>query len=667
MLIKKIILNNFRQYIGEQEIEFSTDKVKNVTVLVGINTSGKTTFIRAFEWILYGVNGFGEGENKTREEREKEKILLNSNVADNLSFGESAEVTGTLVIEHGGKQYEIVRTEKYTSTGNELRFSGKSASIYYLQPDGQTKTKIESDFEDNIERILPKALSSYFFFGGERLGSIASQNDIEASVKGLMGLDILFNARDHLKKVISIFKKNIDLGGNQDAKRLQDLIDGKNSELDELKKSFDEASDQLSYYQSNKEKYAAMLRGNEETKEKQKRREQLVTIIKDLHTKIDEDKKDLVNAFSRNSFAFFSLPLLKNAIEMLNEASDQTESVPEMTADSIDYILKRGMCICGTCISPGSAAEKNLLTERKKQPPESIGSVVRNYREQAATIINSNDEYYNRIEKALKNLRGDQRDLGFREDEKNKLDEVLRGAKDTSSLEEDYQNSLKRVREFQEKKDRLSERIGSAKNDIQNYEAALDKQVAASKENARVQAKIDYTQAVYDWVDKAYKERESTVRTKLEEKVNNNFARIYHGHRTISIDEKYRVKYIDVTTEESEGLKAVKSFAFISGLVDLAKEALTSDTSKEADIGPQYFPLVMDAPFSNVDELHIANISKVIPESAEQVIIAVMQKDWEPASKIMNPYVGKSYYIEKAKKPDGKDDDTITKIKRREI
>ena len=45
MLIRKIELDNFRQFIGHQEIEFSTDKLHNVTVLIGKNTSGKTTLI----------------------------------------------------------------------------------------------------------------------------------------------------------------------------------------------------------------------------------------------------------------------------------------------------------------------------------------------------------------------------------------------------------------------------------------------------------------------------------------------------------------------------------------------------------------------------------------------------------------------------------------------
>ena len=80
-------------------------------------------------------------------------------------------------------------------------------------------------------------------------------------------------------------------------------------------------------------------------------------------------------------------------------------------------------------------------------------------------------------------------------------------------------------------------------------------------------------------------------------------------------------------------------------------------------MGPQFYPLVMDAPFSNVDETHIRNISQILPASAEQVIIAVMQKDWEPASDIMAPVVGKSYRIKKQLDQDGKEIDTISYIR----
>ena len=55
MLIKSIILNDFRQFKGTQKLEFSTDADKNVTVLLGDNTFGKTTILQAFNWCLYGV------------------------------------------------------------------------------------------------------------------------------------------------------------------------------------------------------------------------------------------------------------------------------------------------------------------------------------------------------------------------------------------------------------------------------------------------------------------------------------------------------------------------------------------------------------------------------------------------------------------------------------
>lgn len=651
MLIKKLILNNFRQYIGKQSIEFSTDPKRNVTVLIGVNTSGKTTLIRAFEWILYNKNEFDD------------KILLNKNVADSMQVGETQAVTGTILLEHNGRDYEITRKQVYTCTGSSVRPSVSIPTIMYVQPDGQTKTQIGSDFDTNIEGILPRALSNYFFFGGERVGSISSREDIESSVKGLMGLDVLYNAMAHLRTVINKLKKSIDYSGNQSATNTQEKLEAAQRKKRECEDELTTVTEQLDYYQAEKEKYAALLRANEETAAAQRRREQLDSVIQGLQSRIERDKKDLVAAFSRNGFVFFSLPVLREVVKMLNNASEETESVPEMTAASIDYILKRKVCICGTCISEGSAAERHLLAEKAKQPPESIGSLVRRYREQAMDYISSSEDYYTNIENKFATLRNDQRELGFRIDERNSLEESLKEAKDVSQLEKEYQNAERRLRDFDRQKNSLLESIGSCKRDIANYERSLEAYGKANQKNARIAMNIDYAQAVFDWVGEAYRVRESSVRSKLEEKVNSNFGNMYHGSRTITIDEKYRVKYIDVTTEESDGLKAVKSFAFVAGLVDLAKEALSSDKSKEADIGPQYYPLVMDAPFSNVDETHIRNISQILPASAEQVIIAVMQKDWQQAAEIMNPVVGKSYRIEKDRNADGKEIDTMTHIR----
>ena len=53
MLFKSLMLKNFRQFKGETNVEFACDSFKNVTVILGNNTFGKTTLLQAFNWCLY--------------------------------------------------------------------------------------------------------------------------------------------------------------------------------------------------------------------------------------------------------------------------------------------------------------------------------------------------------------------------------------------------------------------------------------------------------------------------------------------------------------------------------------------------------------------------------------------------------------------------------------
>lgn len=53
MKIRSIKLHNFMRYKGDNELFFSTDNEKNVTVVLGDNTFGKTTLAQGFRWALY--------------------------------------------------------------------------------------------------------------------------------------------------------------------------------------------------------------------------------------------------------------------------------------------------------------------------------------------------------------------------------------------------------------------------------------------------------------------------------------------------------------------------------------------------------------------------------------------------------------------------------------
>lgn len=89
----------------------------------------------------------------------------------------------------------------------------------------------------------------------------------------------------------------------------------------------------------------------------------------------------------------------------------------------------------------------------------------------------------------------------------------------------------------------------------------------------------------------------------------------------------------------------VKNFAFIAGLVDLAKDKALKVGENKLESEP--YPLILDAPFSNADEEHIKNISRELPMVAEQVIMFVMKKDWRYAETVILDRVNQMYTLEK--------------------
>lgn len=284
-----------------------------------------------------------------------------------------------------------------------------------------------------------------------------------------------------------------------------------------------------------------------------------------------------------------------------------------------------------------------------------------NYKNKAEGYLAGSESYCDGVSDKYKDYRETLRRIGqLQDDLKAASDQIIEDI-DAKIIEEKRAKASTNYQEALEDYNQINADIGSCDANIRNCESAIEKYAKSSSKNYRVARYIAYAEKVLEWLIQTYESKEVIVREQLQNRVNDNFARMYHGERSIIIDDKYRVKYSDVTTEESDGLKAVKSFAFIAALVSMAKDKILDDN--EMKLG-QVYPLVMDAPFSNVDEIHIDNICKILPKTANQVIMAIMQKDWEYAAKNLDQYVGISYIILKDRDDEGKEIDTSTHIKK---
>ena len=661
MIINRLELYNFRQYIGYQSVDFSTDTEKNVTVLIGINTSGKTTIVRAFEWCLYGKNGF------------EDPVLLNSEVRANMNVGDVQDTWVSVNFTHDNKEYTLRRLFKYVCSEHKVASDGtvevslnkkpeERLTLEYLQSDGQTKTPIDrSNITESMDRVLPRDLSDYFFFGGERISSIANRTDLSKAVRGLMRLDVLENARDHLGRVLKSFQGSIDTSGDANAQRAKDAIETYKIKLAQYEQDKANADQQMQYWNDKEKEYSAELAKSdvEQVRKAKAERDRLEKTIASEKQRLENAVKAMVDAFNTRPFVFFGMPALKKTMDVLESVKASTECVPGMDQDSIDYLLKRGYCICGTHLDPNTLPYQRVMEERRKLPPEQIGAVVMNYKNKTEGYMAGNENFLTNLESRYKDIRSIQRTLGFLQDDYDKQAGIIVDDTDAKAIEAKRKDAHAHYIEAKSDYDQATQSIGRCKENISNCEATISRYAKNSKKNERTYRMIAYSQDVYEWLNRTYQEKENTVRSQLQQRVNDNFSRMYHGERSIIIDDKYRVRYSDIKTEESDGLKAVKSFAFIASLVSMAKDKILDD--QEMQLG-QVYPLVMDAPFSNVDEIHIDNICKFIPQTANQVIMAVMQKDWGYAANDLAPFVGKSYVIAKDIDAEGHEIDTSTHI-----
>ena len=106
MLLESIALQNFRQFRNES-IDFARgEDGKNVTIILGENGTGKTTFAQAFFWCMYGETEFSD------------KVILNKVVAATMRPGQEEKVCVRLSLRHGQVGYTLIREQTYRKDYN---------------------------------------------------------------------------------------------------------------------------------------------------------------------------------------------------------------------------------------------------------------------------------------------------------------------------------------------------------------------------------------------------------------------------------------------------------------------------------------------------------------------------------------------------------------------
>ena len=162
MRYRRLRLSNWIPFYGLQEVRFSTDREKPVTLIFGINGGGKTSLIAGMYWCLYGTTEIDpDGSNEPKD-------LLNHRAADEITVGNPGSVWVELEFSLGNSEdhrYIVKREITATRLENRSLQWGKSVTLTESQGD----QSFEHHSDSKVRNVLRKDLAKYFFHVGEEI------------------------------------------------------------------------------------------------------------------------------------------------------------------------------------------------------------------------------------------------------------------------------------------------------------------------------------------------------------------------------------------------------------------------------------------------------------------------------------------------------------------
>ncbi len=657
MRFESIALHNFMRYKGENRIEFSCEERKNVTVILGDNTVGKTTVAQAFRWCLYGAVLTERGK------RQEDYQLLNSDTLELMNADSRAKVWVELVAIDEEKRYAIRREIVYTRAFPSLmaeefqkKLTMHISDICSSQPLVEVE---ERKVDELINELFPRNLSHYFLFDGERWSDIAIngvRENIKDSVHILTGLSAYQAAMKHLKdmgsySVISKFKKKITGSGN--------LYDSLASECQKCERAIQSCQKEIrnievniSNYKKKCQEVQEYLEANRNTEALQKQYRDLGTLKKAQEERCASEHRMLVNEFSDKAYMAFAGPMVQAAMELVKAVAGERRDIPHMRQATIDYIMKGGRCICGAKLSPGTKEWERLLEQKNYLPPADIGSLLGEFERTAFRWKNRVEDFPEEAQEMASQIDG-----CVKEYEETCNEYVMLGQRLDAHIDfAEHRNRLRRyqvgIQELGSQKGQMQGKAQSYQRQKQHLEEEMKGLEARNEENRRWRERLELAEALYKKLSQDFTMEEKKVFKELNGQIQNNFRRMFNAkEKKIELSEKYDIQMYYKTEvgyrEEknlSEGEKIARNFAFIVTIMEYSKKR-KAEKNAGAMQENDTLPIVLDSPFSKLGDENIRLIAKALPEVSEQVIIFMLKKDWGYTG--LDEYVGKAYYIEK--------------------
>lgn len=625
LVFRSIELHNFAAYNGLVSVNFSTSQ-RNITLIRGRNTGGKTSFINAIKWVLYG---FIEKPTTYYSPLENHD-LFNSQA---IKQGKS-EMAVVLFVDIKGVTHEIHRKITRKSTIAKPISNDDFSMTFAVKREDVILSETESN--NLIKKFAPNEISRFFLFDGELLKEYEelvnsrtkrSDSKLVDAIEDVLGLPALKLAEQALGDVIREFDKEL-LDKNKENSELTVFIEENKrflSEQEDLELQIQQNLNQITQYGSDIAELSKITKGNEEYAE-----------IKHELSLWEKQLKDKKKDLKKCSEAITQLtPMLSNdllrgrlqeerasALALAEKANEQTEVVNKQRyhIEHIEKLLDTDHC--GTC---GQSIPESLKADLKESLAQSLATL-----ETHQVNAETTREYFSKSRMASEcierlqpsyadyklQLRFKERLLDEIEDVENKIDDARTRA-ETVDIEAIYTASTE-VRHLEDEIAILTNLNKEMQQRIDSLDTMIERNNQSIEERAVTkQTDLQHNYAVSKSLKKVFQtgrtELREHMRVKVEEFATSAYCAMIHeeDHRRIAISQNnYKLAILDKYDQEivnpSAGATQILALALIIAL---------------GKAGRPIGPIVMDTPFGRLDEEHRLAILQYLPQQVSQLVL----------------------------------------------
>lgn len=611
MKINRLEFENFRNFKDHGEIKFSTDG--KATIIYGENGDGKTTLHQLFQWVFYGKINF----NNTTTDK-----LYNLKFESERPYGEVFNVMGRIDFEHDSSSYSLTRTQTYKKNLNDSEKVKEEVQLNKL--DGDYNWRRVDNPVEVIDKMLPSGLSDYFFFDGEsmiadlRTKSVDSASKLKKALYSMFDLDVLDSAAKHigntdLKTTVlgKLYLSKGTLTSDEFIKTKKAQIEGLQNKLDDLKTLNAEKEAEKNKQNETIKAISQEIGGTPSKAEYERKRADLKrqrdVFIKNAGNLTSEFGNTVSDMFPRLLIS----KTIKDATKRIKLKISENKLPEGINVVLIDHLLNKGKCICDREL--GEDEIKLLKSYKDMLPPKSFTALYNQFTNTAKLWGTGYDK--DKLEKYIQDVLSNEKEASKCDQDIDILDKEKEHAKDVENLIIDRKKAEARVKELDDDLKKLS-------NEIYKYEVGLKKMMKEYDEltdktnNGKIaQRKIDIMQAVHDYFQEKIDKESERYSKKLQVQIQQLIDTMATTKRKVSVSPNFSVSVYDSYNDESksEGQFAVVSFAYIGGILQMLKN--------EPQLANKEYPLVLDGPFSKLDNTQKQNVIDNISSFANQVIL----------------------------------------------